>query len=260
MEALSVVIPVYNEEACLDGLLAEVRAAVGDDPDRVEVLVVDDGSTDGTAGILRRWLEEWPALRVLTFAANAGQSAAMAAGFRAASHDHVVAMDGDGQSDPADIMKLASRLDEFPVVCGYRAERRDTWSKRWGSRLANAVRRRVTGDTIIDIGCSLKAFHREPLQKIPYFEGSHRFLPVLLAMQGCSITQVPVHHRPRSAGTSKYSNWGRLKRTWVDLLGVRWLQSRALRYLVSEDSAHHQAAGSQPAATDTAVRHRAAAE
>ncbi len=236
MKPLSIVIPIYNEEACLNDLLREVMAVVGCDPRRVEILVVDDGSTDGTPRILRRWQQECRALRVLTFAANAGQSAAMAAGFRAASMDHVVAMDGDGQSDPADIPRLAALLDEYPVVCGYRTRRHDTWSKRWGSKLANAVRRRVTGDRIIDIGCSLKAFHRRPLQDIPYFEGSHRFLPVLLAMQGCSITQIPVHHRPRSGGTSKYSNWGRLRRTWIDLLGVRWLQNRTLRYLVREDS------------------------
>ncbi len=236
MEPLSVVIPIYNEEACLDRLLQEIQAAVGCDPARVEILVVDDGSTDGTPEVLRRWRRQCPALRVLTFAANAGQSAAMAAGFRNASMDHVVAMDGDGQSDPADIPRLAELLDDFPVVCGYRARRHDTWSKRWGSKLANAIRRSVTGDRIIDIGCSLKGFHREPLQKIPYFEGSHRFLPVLLALQGCTITQIPVHHRPRSGGVSKYSNWGRLRRTWIDLLGVRWLQSRSLRYLVKEDS------------------------
>lgn len=236
MQPLSVIIPVYNEEACLEGLLTEVCQVVGCDPSQAEILVVDDGSSDRTPNILRAWRQKCPALRVLTFAANAGQSAAMAAGFRSARFDHVVAMDGDGQSDPADIPALASRLDTFSVVCGYRATRRDTLSKRWGSRLANATRRAVTGDEIIDIGCSLKGFRRGPLQHIPYFEGAHRFLPVLLAMQGCTIAQVPVHHRPRSAGVSKYSNWGRLRRTWKDLLGVRWLQSRALNYRVSHDS------------------------
>lgn len=241
MEPLSVVIPVYNEEECLDGLLDEVCGVVGCDSARAEILVVDDGSTDGTPELLQAWRKKCPALRVLTFAANTGQSAAMAAGFRAAGFDHVVAMDGDGQSDPADILALASRLDTYDVVCGYRSTRRDTLSKRWGSRFANAARRAVTGDKIIDIGCSLKGFHRGPLQNIPYFEGAHRFLPVLLAMQGCTITQVPVHHRPRSGGVSKYSNWGRLRRTWMDLLGVRWLQSRALNYRVSRDTAREGA-------------------
>ncbi len=236
MQPLSVVIPVYNEEASLDALLYEVRTVLGCDPGQVEILVVDDGSRDGTAAILSRWRETCPALRVLTFAENAGQSAAMAAGFHAATMNHVVAMDGDGQSDPADIPRLAALLDEFSVVCGYRSERHDSLAKRWGSRLANATRRMVTRDKIIDIGCSLKAFHRQPLQYIPYFEGSHRFLPVLMALQDCTITQIPVHHRPRSGGTSKYTNWGRLRRTWIDLLGVRWLQSRALHYRVKKDT------------------------
>ncbi len=246
VQPLSVIIPVYNEEASLDGLLDEIKSVLGSDPRQVEILVIDDGSRDDTPHILRRRRETCPALRVLTFAENAGQSAAMAAGFRAASMDCVVAMDGDGQSDPADIPRLAELLDKFSVVCGFRAERHDTLAKRWGSRLANAARRSVTGDRIIDIGCSLKAFHREPLQDIPYFEGSHRFLPVLLAMQGCSLTQIPVNHRGRSGGRSKYTNWGRLRRTWIDLLGVRWLQSRTLRYQVKEDS------------TPAAARHAAA--
>ncbi len=230
MEPLSVVIPVYNEEETIGPLLDEIAQVLGDDPARYEVIVVDDGSGDGTPAVLAEIAGRWPVLRVLAFRENAGQSAAMAAGFLAARRDHVVAMDGDGQSDPADIPRIAALLDDFDLVCGFRANRRDSLAKRWGSRLANAVRRSVTRDEVIDIGCSLKGFHREPLQRLPFFDGSHRFLPVMLAMDGCTMTQIEVNHRARSGGTSKYGNLDRLARTWLDLLGMRWLQSRKIHY------------------------------
>lgn len=233
--AVSVVVPVYNEADCIVPLLDEIVAVLGTDPARVEILVVDDGSTDETPRQLADYAAACPVLRVLTFETNCGQSAAMACGFRAARMDHVVAMDGDGQSDPIDIPRLAALLDEYPLVCGYRAQRRDTLWKRWGSKLANRVRRRVTGDTVIDIGCSLKGFHRDPLQSLYFFDGSHRFLPVLMQMEGCAMTQIEVHHRARSGGVSKYGNLDRLARTWQDLLGMRWMQSRRIDYRVRDD-------------------------
>jgi dolichol-phosphate mannosyltransferase len=231
---LTVVVPVYNEEECVGPLLEEIVAALGSDPAGLEILVVDDGSSDRTPDILADFAARCPALRVLTFAANAGQSAAMACGFREARFDHVVAMDGDGQSDPADIRPIADLLNSYPLVCGYRAKRRDTVWKRWGSLLANRVRRLVTGDQVIDIGCSLKGFHREPLQRLYFFDGSHRFLPVLMEMEGCAMTQIEVHHRARSGGTSKYGNLDRLARTWQDLLGMRWMQSRRINYRLKD--------------------------
>ncbi|HPF70163.1 MAG TPA: glycosyltransferase family 2 protein [Candidatus Krumholzibacteria bacterium] len=235
--SLSIVVPVYNEREGLPRLLEEMVAAVGDDPATVEIIMVDDGSRDGTDEVLRQWRGRCPALRVLTFAENAGQSAAMACGFAHARADHVVALDGDGQSDPADIPRLAALLAEHDLVCGIRRRRRDTLAKRWGSRFANAARRAVTGDTIIDIGCSLKAFHREPLQRLRHFDGSHRFLPVLLALEGCTdIAQIEVNHRPRHGGRSKYSNLGRLARTWQDLLAVNWYQRRHIRYRLKDES------------------------
>lgn len=227
-------VPVYNEAESIGPLLQEIFAVVADDPSQVEVIVVDDGSDDGTAGVLADIAAQHPVLRVITFVANAGQSAAMACGFRAAVQDHVVALDGDGQSDPADIPRITAPLGQYDLVCGYRARRRDSLWKRWGSLLANRVRRGVTGDRVIDIGCSLKGFHREPLQELFFFDGSHRFLPVMLGMQGCTMTQVKVHHRPRSGGSSKYGNLDRLARTWQDLLGMRWLQSRKLDYTIKD--------------------------
>ena len=229
---VSIVVPVYNEVESIGPLLREIFAVVADEPGQAEVIVVDDGSTDGTAAVLADFAARHHALSVITFAANAGQSAAIACGFQAAVQDNVVALDGDGQSDPADIPRIVDLLGRHDLVCGYRARRRDNLWKRWGSRLANNVRRAVTGDEVIDIGCSLKGFHREPLQNLYFFDGSHRFLPVMLAMGGCTMTQIEVNHRPRSGGRSKYSNLGRLARTWQDLLGMRWLQSRKLDYVV----------------------------
>nr|MEE4267058.1 glycosyltransferase family 2 protein [Candidatus Krumholzibacteria bacterium] len=230
---LSVVVPVYNEQECIGPLLDEIRTVIQAFP-VCEVLVVDDGSADATAQVLGEKAKDWPALRVITFQKNAGQSAAMACGFRLARFDHVVAMDGDSQSDPADIPRIAELLADYPLVCGYRAQRRDSRWKRWGSLWANNVRRRVTGDEVIDIGCSLKGFHRAPLQRLYFFDGSHRFLPVLMTMEGCSMTQIPVHHRARAGGTSKYGNLDRLARTWQDLLGMRWMQSRRIDYLIKD--------------------------
>ena len=229
---LSIVVPIYNEQESIGPLLDEISAVIKDFSASVEILIVDDGSSDDTSRILVEYATGCPALRVVTFATNAGQSAAMACGFREARFDHVVAMDGDGQSDPADIPRIAALLHEYPLVCGYRAKRRDNLWKRWGSLLANRVRRSVTGDRVIDIGCSLKGFHREPLQRLYYFDGSHRFLPVMMEMEGCAMTQIEVHHRPRSGGVSKYGNLDRLARTWQDLLGMRWMQNRRIDYKI----------------------------
>lgn len=234
---LSVVVPVYEEEASIGGLLQEIVAVVGDDPACVEIIVVDDGSRDGTPQVLAAWQARCPALRVLTFETNCGQSAAMACGFAQARAPRVVSLDGDGQSDPADIPRLVALLDTHDLVCGVRRRRRDSVAKRLGSRLANSVRRAFTGDRVLDIGCSLKAYHREPLQRVRHFDGSHRFLPVLLALEGCTkLAQIEVNHRPRRGGRSKYSNLGRLARTWQDLLAVRWYQRRHLTYRLKDGS------------------------
>jgi dolichol-phosphate mannosyltransferase len=234
---LSVVVPVFEEEASIDGLLREVVAVVGNDPDRVEIIVVDDGSRDGTPAILAAWQRRCAVLRVLTFVENFGQSAAMACGFAHARAPRVVSLDGDGQSDPADIPRLVALLETHDLVCGVRRHRRDSLGKRLGSRLASLVRRAVTGDRVLDIGCSLKAYHREPLQRVRHFDGSHRFLPILLALEGCTrLAQIEVNHRPRRAGRSKYSNLGRLAHTWQDLLAVCWYQRRHLSYRLKDGS------------------------
>jgi dolichol-phosphate mannosyltransferase len=233
---LSVVIPIFNEDEAIARLLAEIVDTVGSSPEQVEILAVDDGSSDRTGEILAGFAASCPALRVITFAENAGQSAAMACGFQLARGRFIVAMDGDGQSDPKDIPRLVELLEYYEVVCGIRRHRRDPLGKRLGSRLANVVRRLVTKDTIVDIGCSMKGFHRKPLQRLHWFDGAHRFLPVMLEMEGCSIAQVEVNHRPRWGGQSKYDNWRRLLVTWQDLLGMRWLQKRKLEYRIKDPS------------------------
>ena len=234
---LSIVIPVYNEEASIGSLLEETVRVVGEGSGLVEIIVVDDGSTDKTPDILNTLKERIRVLRVLTFEQNAGQSAAMSCGFDAARWDHVVAMDGDGQSDPADIPGMAALLEDHDLVCGVRRRRRDGFGKRMGSRMANMIRRWITGDKVEDIGCSLKAFHRKPLQRVCHFDGSHRFLPILLELEGCkNLVQVEVNHRPRAGGNSKYTNLGRLLHTWQDLLAMHWYQRRYLSYRLKDES------------------------
>ncbi|MFO7535787.1 MAG: glycosyltransferase family 2 protein [Kiritimatiellia bacterium] len=230
---LSVVLPVYNEEACIEGVIRELHGRLSGMGGSFEILAVNDGSTDRTPAVLIDLARGLPGLRVLTLAPNAGQSAAMGAGFRHARGDRVVAMDADGQNDPADIPALVAALDGCDVCCGYRMNRQDTWSKRYGSRVANAVRRTFLKDGIRDTGCSLKAFKAWVVRDLPLeLKGLHRFLPALALMKGAVLSELPVHHRARAAGLSKYTNLGRLSRTVADLFAVSWMRSRYKRYEV----------------------------
>jgi glycosyltransferase involved in cell wall biosynthesis len=230
----SVVIPAYNEEDNLEPLLAELQPVMRSLPDPHEVIVVDDGSTDATPARLRALRERHPELQVLTLARNRGQSAAFAAGFAAARGEVIITLDADLQNDPADIPRLLAQLDRYSVVCGVRRRRRDNAIRRVSSRFANAVRRAVIGDGITDTGCSLKVFPAASARRVVPFDGMHRFLPALLQWQGCPVTEVAVTHRPRRAGASKYNVRNRALRTFLDLLAVRWLKARWLRYEVKE--------------------------
>jgi glycosyltransferase involved in cell wall biosynthesis len=223
----SVLLPAYNEEACIEAVVREAAGVLRGLGRPFEILVVDDGSTDATPARLKTLGAEIPELRVLRLAANSGQSAALGAAFQAARGSIFVTLDADGQNDPADIPALVARMDSCDLCCGYRAKRQDTWSKRHGSRLANFVRNRALRETIRDTGCTLKAFRAEWARPLPMqFRGMHRFLPALMAMAGARIEEIPVNHRPRAAGQSKYTNWGRLKETIWDLYAVRWMQKR----------------------------------
>jgi len=232
---LSLVVPAYNERENLAPLLAEIAAALTGRS--YEVIVVDDGSTDGTLAELKSLRQRYPQLHVIAFERNAGQTAAFAAGFRAARAPVVVTLDADMQNDPADIPALVDTLQRTgtTAVAGYRAARRDTTWKRLQSRIANGVRNRLNGEVIRDTGCSLKAFRTESLRAVPLFTGMHRFLPTLIKMQGGTVTEVPVGHRPRKHGVTKYGMWNRVWRSLQDAFAVRWMQRRALRYRIREE-------------------------
>ncbi len=233
---VSVVLPVYNEEACIEGVIRELHGVLSGLGEPFEILAVNDGSSDRTRAVLVGLVPVLPGLRVLTLVPNSGQSAAMGAGFRQACGDVVVAMDADGQNDPADIPALLARLGTCDVCCGYRVNRQDTWSKRIASRFANGVRRAFLHDGVRDTGCSLKAFKSWVVRDLPLeLKGMHRFLPALARMRGARIEEAPVRHRARSAGVSKYTNMGRLVRTISDLFAVCWMRGRYRRFEVKRE-------------------------
>jgi glycosyltransferase involved in cell wall biosynthesis len=227
---LSVVIPVYNEAENIRPLVERLESALRAAPGLIEILFVDDGSTDQTLALLKEAQVKDARLRVAHFRRNLGQTAAMAAGFRLARGKAVVTIDGDLQNDPADMLRLADMLGEWDAVCGIRVRRRDTLWKRISSRIANGFRNWVTGDNIVDTGCTLKAYRRECLERLELYQGMHRFLPTLLKMRGFRVTQVPVSHQPRLAGKTKYGTWGRLKKGLADVWAVRWMKKNWIDY------------------------------
>jgi glycosyltransferase involved in cell wall biosynthesis len=232
---LSVVIPVYNEADNLDALHERLHAVLPRLSLAYEILFVDDGSVDRSPEVLRKLASLDPHVRVIRFERNAGQSAAFDAGFRGARGEIVVTLDADLQNDPADIPKILAEMKRFDVVCGWREKRNDTWVRRVSSRIANSVRNRLSGETIRDTGCSLKGYRREHLARLKLYDGMHRFLPTLLKMEGCTVTEVPVSHHPRRAGVSKYGIGNRVFRSFHDLLAVRWMKTRRLHYRIKSD-------------------------
>jgi len=228
---VSVIVPLFNEEENVPILQAELRAALRSIDH--EFIFVDDGSADQTV----ERIETAPNLRVIRFEKNAGQSAAMYAGLQAARGAIVVLIDGDLQNDPADIPKLVDEISRgADLVCGYRALRRDTRVKRLTSRIANAVRSRYTKDGVRDTGCTLKAMRRECVGALFPFKGMHRFIPALIKDAGYQLVEIPVNHRPRRFGQTKYGLGNRAVRATVDMFGVRWLLSRRLNYKIRKES------------------------
>jgi dolichol-phosphate mannosyltransferase len=227
--ALSVVVPLYNEEANVPILQEELRVALkGRD---YEIIFVDDGSVDRTA----ERIETAPNIRLIRFEKNSGQSAAIYAGLTAARGGTLVIIDGDLQNDPGDIPKMLAEIARgADLVCGYRVKRRDTPVKRATSRIANAVRSRYTKDGVRDTGCTLKAMRRECVSTLLPFKGMHRFIPALVKAAGYRLVEVPVNHRPRRFGQSKYGLGNRALRATIDMFGVRWLLSRRLNYKIRE--------------------------
>jgi dolichol-phosphate mannosyltransferase len=223
--AVSVIVPVFNEEDNISILQSELgRALSGIEH---EIVFVDDGSSDRTAERIQRS----PEVRILSFENNTGQSAAIYAGLNAACGATLVLIDGDLQNDPADIPRLLAEISRgADLVCGYREKRKDTTVKRLTSRIANFVRSRFTKDGVRDTGCSLKAMRRECVRTLIPFKGMHRFIPALVKGAGYRLVEVPVNHRPRRFGKSKYGLRNRALRATIDMFGVRWLLSRQVSY------------------------------
>ncbi|HRO32770.1 MAG TPA: glycosyltransferase family 2 protein [Brevundimonas sp.] len=228
---ISVVVPVHDEAGAAGPLAREIAAAFMGRS--YEMIFVDDASRDTTLAELRALMAELPALRVLSHATNAGQSRAVRTGVLAARGAIVVTLDGDGQNPPAEAPKLADALMAAPpnvaLVGGRRAKRQDTAAKRWASRWANGIRKRLLKDDADDTGCGLKAFRRDVFLRLPYFDHVHRYLPALTIREGYENRYLDVDHRHRETGRSKYTNWGRLRASLSDLMGVMWLKSRARR-------------------------------
>ena len=227
--AVSVVVPVFNEEENMSILQSELRSAlVGLDH---EIVFVDDGSTDRSA----EKIETGPNVRIVRFEKNTGQSAALYAGIRAARGQIIVMIDSDLQNDPADIPRLLEEISRgADLVCGYRAKRKDTITKRLTSRIANFVRSRFTKDYVRDTGCTLKAMRRECGETLVPFKGVHRFIPALIRGAGYRLVEIPVNHRPRRFGQTKYGFGSRALRATMDMFGVRWLLSRRLNYKIRD--------------------------
>ena len=225
--AVSVVVPVFNEEENMPILQSELRSALsGLDH---EIIFVDDGSSDRSAKKIERSSD----VRVVSFEKNTGQSAALYAGIRAARGKTIIMIDADLQNDPADIPLLLREISNgFDLVCGYRAKRKDTITKRLTSRIANFVRSRFTKDYVRDTGCTLKAMRRECADALVPFKGMHRFIPALIRGAGYKLIEIPVNHRPRRFGQTKYGFGSRAWRATMDMFGVRWLLSRRLNYKI----------------------------
>ena len=234
---LSIVVPVYNEEENLPVLWPEVREALAPTGLAYEVIFVDDGSKDRSAELVRGFRESDPRVRLVRLKANAGETAATDAGFKAVRGRYVVVMDADLQNDPRDIPGMLRHLDQWDAVTGWRVNRGagDSWVRRLSSRIANRVRNRLSDESIQDSGCTFRAFRRECLRDLVLYKGFHRFIPTLLKMRGFRVLEAPVKHRPRRFGQSKYGIGNRALRAFVDLLVVRWMKNRLLRYEVAED-------------------------
>ncbi len=235
---ISLVVPCYNEEGNLRPLLKAIHEAVDPLGIGYEVVITDDCSTDQSWEILKELAAADPHVRPQRFARNCGESAASWAGLQAARGRYLVTIDADLQNDPRDLPKFLEALKRADCVCGTRVETRgagDSWLRIASSRIANGVRRKLSGDEkVTDAGCTYRAFKRECIANVKFWRGAHRFLPQLIEMEGFTIAEVPVTNNPRFAGQSHYGVWNRLFKSFRDLLGVRWLKSRQLRYRVAE--------------------------
>ncbi|HNS08893.1 MAG TPA: glycosyltransferase family 2 protein [Candidatus Ozemobacteraceae bacterium] len=231
----SVAIPVFNEAESVDELVSRVEFTMNQLGRSWELILVDDGSSDGSFERIAELKKRCPALRGLKFSQNNGQTAAMAAGIKAARGQIIITLDADLQNDPADIPLLLKELENgYDAAVGWRKKRNDNFIRRASSKIANWIRNVISSETIKDTGCSLKAFRAAIIQPIELYEGMHRFLPTLVKMNGGRVAEVEVSHHPRAKGVSKYNVWNRILRSFLDLLAIRWMKWRKLRYHIDE--------------------------
>jgi len=226
---ISINVPVFDEADNVLSLAREVARALDKEPRTFELLFVDDASRDGTWERIEEARRIDPRVRGVRHARNSGQSAALWTGIQSGTGGIIATLDGDLQNDPADLPRLFAELENVDFVCGWRVIRRDNWLRRISSGIARRARKIVLGADFRDTGCALRAFRRAALDGVFPFNGWHRFLPILVQDHGTAIKEIPVHHRPRAAGVSKYGVWNRLGRGIYDLIGVRWYRKRRLR-------------------------------
>ena len=233
---ISVVAPCYNERDNLRPLVEAIRAALDPLKRSYEIVIVDDYSTDGSWETLQELGRSDARVRAVRFAQNCGQSAALWAGIQAAKGRIIVTLDADMQNPPSEIPRFLEALKLADCICGSRVAARakgDNWIRRASSQIANSVRNKVSGETISDAGCCYRVFRRECVANVKFFKGAHRFLPTLIKMEGFSVAEIPISHQPRLTGKTHYGIWNRLFKSSADLLAVRWMKKRVIRYKVS---------------------------
>jgi len=234
---ISVVLPCHNEQDNIPPLVAAIRQALDPLKCAYEVVITDDHSSDGSWALLQQMAAAEPRLRAQRFERQCGQSAALWAGMKAARGKVIVTLDADLQNDPADLPKLLAALTKADCVCGSRVEARgqgDGFVRVASSKIANWVRNQLSGETISDAGCCYRAFKRECIADVKFFNGAHRFLPTLIKMEGFTVTEVAISHHPRAAGEAHYGVWNRLFKSFGDLLAVRWMKKRVIRFQIAE--------------------------
>jgi dolichol-phosphate mannosyltransferase len=231
---ISLVVPVYNEEENLPILIPEMTEVLQGLGKSYEMIFVDDGSTDGSRALLKRMIAQDPQIRLFGFKRNCGETAAGAAGLKEARGKVVITMDADLQNDPKDIPKMLDYLKDYDMVSGWRERREDSRIKRITSKIANRIRNGLSKESVRDSGCTFRTYKRECLQNLKLYKGMHRFMPTLVRMEGFRVIEIPINHRPRKFGVSKYNTWNRMWRAFVDLLAVRWMKNRHIRYEIEE--------------------------
>jgi dolichol-phosphate mannosyltransferase len=237
MPELSVVVPCHNESENLRPLVSAIHAVLDPLGFNYEIVITDDCSSDDSWRVLQELSGQDRHLHAQRFKFNCGESAASWAGMQIARGRYIATLDADLQNDPKDLPAMMKALDRFDCVCGTRVDSRgegDSWLKIISSRIANWVSNKLSGENISDAGCTYRVFKRECISRVKFFNGAHRFLPTLIKLEGFSVTEVPVSNNPRRAGKSHYGVWNRLFKSFRDLLAVRWMKSRRLRYEIAE--------------------------